>query len=97
MPGLTRLGVDASSGGCGRPPTVAVGASSNVFVNKIPSVRTGDPYAVHAKPPSKPPHGPSAVGLANKVFVNGRIVHRMGDPLSCGDSGAAGSPNVFSG
>lgn len=40
---------DLSAGHAGFPPTAAVEASSNVFVNGIPLVRFGDAYVPHRR------------------------------------------------
>lgn len=90
MPAVTRRGVDKSAGACGKPPTVPKVGSPNVFANKKNLVRTGDAYIPH-------PHGRVAIGKANEVYANRRLVHRLGDPISCKDKGAQGSPDVFAG
>ncbi|WP_322979008.1 PAAR domain-containing protein [Pseudomonas sp. C11] len=38
-----------------------------------------------------------ACTAAPTVFVNSKPIGRIGDPLACGSSVAAGSPNVFAG
>lgn len=92
--GVTRQG-DQSAGACGCPPTAAVGCSSDVMANKRGVVRMGDAYAVHSG--ALPPHAPTAMAKANKVFANKKLVHRQTDPLSCGDLGNTASTDVFAG
>lgn len=90
---IIRKGVDATKGHSGFPPTTAIQASTNVFINNIGAVRQGDQYAVHCNSSC---HQGKAMS-SSTVFVNNKPVHRKGDKLSCGDQAIAGSPNVFAG
>ncbi len=86
MPGVARKGVDAAGG-------VAIGGSSDVFVNGSGIVREGDTVAGHGLPPHSPP--PPMVGKSSTVRANGKFICRQGDSASCGHS-ISGSNNVFS-
>jgi len=91
MPLVHRKG-DATSGhGC-FPPTIPSGWSPDVFVNGKNVVRNGDGIVPHGCPVC-PPHGGSYVG-SHTVFINGKDCQVAGDPISCGDSAAAHSPDV---
>lgn len=89
---IIRLG-DPSTGHGAWGPNTQVQASSNVFVNGIGAVRDGDSYKPHKGPSTHPETAKSGA----TVFVNGRAVHRTGDPCSCGDTAGQGSQNVFAG
>ena len=99
MPGVTRDG-DATTTGHGCDDTTTVtGPSTNVFCNTKGVERKTDPTSAHTilSGLSCVPH--SAVinaGSAKNVFVNGKLIARIGD--SC-DAGAitGGSSNVFAG
>lgn len=59
----------------------------------MPAVtRQGDACTGHGAFPPRP----STAGSAT-VFANGMPLGRVGDPVACGSSVAAGSPNVFAG
>ncbi len=89
MPAVSRL-FDSSAGACGFPPTKVVSCSPNVYTNNRGNTRNMDSYAPH-------PHGIKAIGCANQVYANNRLLHRLGDPCTCGDRSASASPNVFAG
>lgn len=97
MPAVVRFG-DVSIGHphCypSRPNTEA---SSNVFVNSKGTHRLGDAWAVHGACPDHSPHGGAASSGSSSVYVNGRPVCRIGDAISCGDTMAQGSGDVFAG
>jgi uncharacterized Zn-binding protein involved in type VI secretion len=73
----------------------AVNGSTNVFINKLPSIRLGDP-GIHMAC-----CGPNQWKVAkgsSTVYVNGKPIARMGDKTThCGGDGKLinGSPNVF--
>tara|TARA_R110000764_G_scaffold78804_1_gene157176 strand:+ start:124 stop:411 length:288 start_codon:yes stop_codon:yes gene_type:complete len=95
MPAVTRLG-DASTGhGC-FPSKVNLAGSSNVFINGIACHRIGDAWMTHGCGTCTP-HGSVTASGSGSVFVNGRAIARIGDGLTCGDTIAAGSGNVFAG
>ncbi len=95
MPAVSRLG-DQCTGHAGFPPRPSTSASPDVFVNGIAAHRQGDSWAVHCNPtPSC--HGSSLQAGSSSVFVNGKALARIGDPVACGSSVAQGSPNVFAG
>lgn len=94
MPAVTRLGDLCSGHGCW-PPRPSITASSNVLVNGKGAVRLNDQYAVHCCK-SKCHDGLLAMG-SGTVFVNGRSLGRIGDPVNCGSVVAQASSNVFAG
>lgn len=94
MPAVARQG-DSTTGHSCFPPTVPSSYSSDVFANGLPVVRQGDGIVVHCCPDG-PCHGGTYVG-SHTVFVNGSSIQTVGDPISCGDTQAAGSPNVIAG
>lgn len=95
MPAVTRLG-DMCSGHGPWPPRASTGGSPDVFVNGVPVHREGDAWAVHCDP-TPLCHGGSLASGSATVFANGVQVGRIGDPVSCGSTVAAGSGNVFAG
>jgi uncharacterized Zn-binding protein involved in type VI secretion len=92
MPAVTRLG-DASAGHCygSRPPDDA--AQGDVFANNILVTIVGAHYPTHCCGPVC--HDGAASAGSPTVFIHNQPVHRIGDAISCGDTSAAGSPNVF--
>lgn len=96
MPANIRLSTDKSTGhGCW-PPTLPAMASTNVYVNGRREVRKGDAYVAHCCP-SKGCHVGTAGANITKTYANGRLVHTVGAPITCGDTASGGSPNTFSG
>ena len=95
MPGVVRLG-DMSAGHphC-YPARPNIEASPNVFCNGKAVHRLGDAWAVHGACPEHTPHGGVASSGSPNVFVNGKPICRIGDAISCGDTMAQGSDNVF--
>lgn len=95
MPAVVRLG-DASTGHphC-YPPRPNVQGSPDVFCNGKAVHRLGDVWAVHGACPDHVPHSGSASGGSPNIFINGRAICRIGDAISCGDTMAQGSGNVF--
>ena len=93
MPAITRLG-DMSRGHCYYPrPNDS--ASGNVFANGIGVHRMGDHWKRH-KCHKKSHDGVLASGWPT-VYVNGLQAGHIGAKISCGDSVAMGSPNVYVG
>ena len=88
MPAAVRLG-DVCTGHdlCEARPNI--GASSNVFINKLGAHRVGDPWAWHCNHTSAQGSG------SNNVFVNRLSLARVGDAVVCGSANASGSDNVF--
>ena len=66
-----------------------------MFCNGKAVHRLGDGWAVHGACPIHVPHDGAASGASSNVFCNGKAVCRIGDPISCGDTMAQGSSNVF--
>lgn len=97
MPASVRKG-DMSSGHphC-YPATPAVEGSPNVFVNNRAAVRLGDAWATHGACDQHTPHSGVSSSGSSSVFINGKAACRIGDSISCGDTMAEGSPNVFIG
>ena len=95
MPAIVRMFFDSHIGHASPTPnpfhkTRYITGSSNVFVNKVGAVRTGDITGC----------GDPAIGGSFNVFVNGRPVHRKGDFTGGHGSwrpnaAASGSGNVF--
>lgn len=95
MPAVTRFG-DFCTGHGAFPPRKNIAASENVFVNSIGAHRQGDGWAVHCNP--KPTcHGSVLAMGSPSVYVNGKQLGRIGDPVACGSTVASGSGNVFAG
>jgi|CryBogDrversion2_10_1035300.scaffolds.fasta_scaffold08599_1 uncharacterized Zn-binding protein involved in type VI secretion len=83
-------------------PRPSTQGSPNVNANNIPVNRVGDGWAPHGASPAYPgdPHpgdgsAKTSAGSAT-VFVNGKPIARIGDPVEA-DTIAAGSPNVYAG
>lgn len=95
MPEITRLG-DMTAGHDGFPPRPSIEASEDVFVEGIGAVRVGDAYAIHCNSTPTCHDGRLAEG-SSTVFVNGKPVGRVGDPVDCGDTVAFGATTVFCG
>ena len=102
MAGITRLG-DASSGHLCYPATnlatVTPGAGGPVYVNNVLAGRLGDLYTPHSctgsDPP--PPHTIRCIssGATKLVYFNMKPPGIIGGQISCGDTIAVGSTNVF--
>jgi uncharacterized Zn-binding protein involved in type VI secretion len=64
------------------------------MIDGIPAHCVGDSWAVHCDP--KPScHDGTLSGGSGKVFVGGKALGRVGDPVNCGSSVATGSSKVF--
>lgn len=97
MPRVTRLGDMCSGHGC-HPPRANIEGSDNVFVNSISAHREGDAWAVHQCPPKRrAPHGSVLAKGSKTVYVNGKPLGRVNDPIACGSVVVGGSNNVFAG
>lgn len=96
MPAVTRLGDACTGHGCW-PPRPSSGASPDVFVNGIAAHRQGDGWAAHTCPDIPETHASVLASGSSTVFANGKQLGRIGDPVACGSSVAAGSGNVFAG
>lgn len=94
MPAVTRLG-DSCTGHSAFPPRPNDSASGDVFCNGIAVHRQGDHWVVHCARSSC--HDSSLASGSSTVYVNGKQVARIGDPIACGSVSAEGSNNVFSG
>lgn len=90
MPAVCRLG-DKCTGHPVCSPRPNDQGSPNVFANGLPVHRQGDHWIVHCL------HDSVLGGGSATVFTNGKARGRVGDPIACGGSVAAGSPNVFAG
>lgn len=99
MPAVTRKGDTCTGHDC-FPSRASTSGSDNVFVNGISAHREGDGWEVHTCTHPKIPHGSHGSVLASgssSVYVNGKQLGRIGDPVACGSSVASGSSNVFAG
>lgn len=91
MPAVTRLG-DLCTGHAPFPPRPSTGASPDVFANGIPVHRQSDGWASHCAGSC---HTSVLAAGSLSVFANGLQIGRIGDPVACGSTVAAGSDNVF--
>ena len=96
MPPVTRKG-DNCTGHGSFPPRPSSQGSPNVFVNGIPAHRQGDSWSAHGSPTPNPPHSSVLASGSSTVFVNGKQLGRIGDPVACGSAVSQGSSNVFAG
>jgi uncharacterized Zn-binding protein involved in type VI secretion len=96
MPAVTRRGNACTGHGCW-PPRPSTGGSPDVFANGIAVHRQGDAWAAHTCPEIPQTHASVLASGSTTVFANGRQLGRIGDPVACGSSVAAGSPDVFAG
>lgn len=96
MPPVSRLGDICTGHGCW-PSRPNVEASPNVFCNNIAVHRQGDAWAAHTCPPIPETHASVLAAGSSTVFVNGRQMARIGDPVACGSRVASGSPDVYCG
>lgn len=95
MPNVSRI-TDACTGhGC-FPPRPATGASGDVYAEGLAVHRKGDAWAAHGCA-TCPPHGGALANGSGTVFANGKQLSRIGDPVDCGSSVAAGAATVFAG
>jgi uncharacterized Zn-binding protein involved in type VI secretion len=94
VPAATRIGDECSGHDC-FPPRINDEGSSNVFINNIGVHRQGDHWVTHCCGDSC--HDSVASTGSSSVYVNGKPVMRVGDPIACGSAVAQGSPNVFIG
>jgi uncharacterized Zn-binding protein involved in type VI secretion len=93
MKPVTRLGDLCTGHGCfpSRPNTEA---SGDVFINNLGAHRFGDGWAVHCCVSC---HDGKLQSGSKKVFVNGKELARVDDPVDCGSFVQQGSDNVFAG
>lgn len=95
MPKVARISDLCTGHGC-FPPRAATGASPDVYAEGLATHRQGDGWAAHGCPGCVSHAGSLASG-SSTVFVNGRELGRIGDPVSCGSSVAVGAQTVFAG
>jgi uncharacterized Zn-binding protein involved in type VI secretion len=95
MPAVTRKG-DLDTGHDSCPPRPSSEGSPDVFVNGIPAHRQGDGWSPHGCSVHNP-HTSVLAGGSSSVYVNGKPLGRIGDPVGCGSKVATGSGNVFAG
>lgn len=96
MPAITRLGDIGTGHGCW-PPRPNVEASPDVFAEGAGVHRAGDAWAPHTCPAIPETHASILAAGSASVFVNGRAVGRIGDPVACGSRVATGTAAVFAG
>lgn len=109
MPAVTRLGDKCSGHKCSGgkcpegkctgvdcfPPRKSIGGSPNVFANSKKVHRKGDSWDEHCC--GKPCHAGVLAAGSGSVYVNGKPIGRVDDPVSCGSTVAEGSEDVFAG
>lgn len=76
------------------PPTNVIASSTTVFVNGKTVVLEGDKIIPHTNP-SPETHDGVVIASTSKVFIQGKKVAMIGDKISCGDTIAQSSSNVF--
>ncbi len=94
MPAAARLN-DMTAGHGGFPPVSIIQGSPNVRINGRAAARVGD--AVDSHSDGHDTHQGTISQGSSSVFINGRRAARIGDAVSCGDSIATGSHNVYIG
>lgn len=95
MPAVTLLGHRCTGHGC-YPPRPNVEGSGNVFANDIPVHRQDDAWHPHGCGDCTP-HSSETKSGSQTVYVNGKQMARIGDPVKCGSKIAQGTGNVFCG
>lgn len=96
MAAVTRLGDSCTGHGCW-PPRPSNGASPDVYANGIAVHRQGDCWAPHTCPSIPETHASVLASGSSTVYANGKQLGRIGDPVACGSTVAAGSGDVFAG
>lgn len=96
MPAVTRLGDSCTGHGCW-PPRPSTGASPNVYANGIAVHGQGDAWAAHTCLAIPETHASVLASGSSSVYVNGKQIGRIGDPVACGSIVATGSGDVFAG
>ncbi|MCM5507132.1 PAAR domain-containing protein [Vibrio sp. SCSIO 43169] len=96
MSAVARVGDQCTGHGCW-PPRPSVAGSPDVFCNGIAVHRQGDGWAPHTCPSIPETHASVLANGSSSVFVNGKALGRIGDPVACGSSVATGSADVFAG
>jgi len=95
MAAASRRGDMSAGHGC-FPPTACVDAlASKTYINGILAQKLGSKFNTHRC--GKTVHPTSARTTSSgssKVFIEGSPAIRIGDPITCGDTVAQGSPNV---
>ena len=95
MPPAVRQGDVCTGHGCW-PSRPNASWSGDVFINSLGAHRTGDKWQIHCCVVFPFPCHSSVMGQGSpNVFVNGRPLARIADPVACGSACATGSPNVF--
>ena len=94
MPAVSRMGDVCTGHGC-FPPRANTDGSGDVFVNGVGAHRQGDGWESHQCGDSA--HASALASGSSTVFVNGKPLARIGDPVACGSAVAMGSSSVFAG
>ena len=90
----SRLG-DKGTGHGGFSPRSSTKASETVFINGIGAHREGDAWGTHSD--GNTSHSSTAGGGSSTVYIEGKPLARVSDPVACGSKIAQGSETVFSG
>lgn len=94
MPAVHLLGGLGSGHSC-FPIHKNIQGSNDVYVNNTPVHRQGDLWQPHTCGPDT--HTGVLAKGSSTVYVNGKQLGRIGDPVSCGSITIDGSLNVFCG
>jgi uncharacterized Zn-binding protein involved in type VI secretion len=94
MPAVARLGDVCTGHGCfsSRPNDTA---SNDVFADNKPVHRQGDHWVTHCCGPAC--HDSVLAQGSSTVYVNGKQMGRIGDPVACGSTIQTGASTVFAG
>lgn len=88
MPGIARATDITSGHGCFPPAEAsAASASKDVFIETKGVVREGDGFDPHCC--GDDCHDGASDGGSSTVFVNGKKVSRLGDPVKCSTGGGS--------
>jgi len=95
MPSVVRINDSGSGHGCFPPRANDSGNPVNVYVNGRLAHCLGGHWLTHSCGDSS--HDGVLSGASTTVFVGGKGIARIGNPISCGSVAAVGSSNVFAG
>ncbi|WP_224825767.1 PAAR domain-containing protein [Cognatishimia sp. MH4019] len=96
MPKTARISDVCTGHGCWPSRGNAQG-SSDVYIEGLAAHRQGDAWLPHTCPSIPETHAGALGSGSSTVYVNGKQLGRVGDPVSCGSSVASGASTVFAG